>query len=194
MCRIIINTERKELYKMKITVSGKNGMIITDGLRNSANKSLSKIEKLFTEDTEARVVLSVQKNNQIAEVTIPFKGMIFRAEEVSDDMYASIDNVVDKLEKQILKYKTKIKNNFATESIRFDIPQDYIKNGSSEENEFEVVKTKRFSIKPMSIEEAILQMNLLGHNFFVFTNSETDDFTVVYKRKDGRYGLIEPTM
>ncbi|SNX53107.1 ribosome-associated translation inhibitor RaiA [Thermoanaerobacterium sp. RBIITD] len=179
---------------MKITVSGKNGMIITDGLRNSANKSLSKIEKLFTEDTEARVVLSVQKNNQIAEVTIPFKGMIFRAEEVSDDMYASIDNVVDKLEKQILKYKTKIKNNFATESIRFDIPQDYIKNGSSEENEFEVVKTKRFSIKPMSIEEAILQMNLLGHNFFVFTNSETDDFTVVYKRKDGRYGLIEPTM
>lgn len=184
---------------MKIIVSGKNGMEITDGLRNASKKSLSKIEKLFTEDTEARIVLSVQKSSQIAEVTIPFKGMIFRAEEVSDDMYISIDNVVDKLEKQILKYKTKLKNNFASESIRFEIPKDYINNGvngngSNEEKEFEVVRTKRFPIKPMSIEEAILQMNLLGHNFFVFTNSETDDFTVVYKRKDGRYGLIEPTV
>ncbi|WHE06676.1 ribosome-associated translation inhibitor RaiA [Thermoanaerobacterium thermosaccharolyticum] len=179
---------------MRITVSGRNGIMITDGLRNAALKSLSKIEKFFTEDTEARVVLSVQKNNQIAEVTIPFKGMIFRAEEVSDDMYASIDNVVDKLEKQILKYKTKLKNNFAVESIRFDVQQDYIKNDLSEETEFEVVKTKRFPVKPMSVQEAILQMNLLGHNFFVFTNSDTDDFTVVYKRKDGKYGLIEPTM
>lgn len=179
---------------MRITVSGRNGMVITDGLRNAAVRSISKVEKLFTEDTEARVVLSTQKNNQIAEVTIPFKGMIFRAEEVSDDMYASIDNVVDKLEKQILKYKTKIRNNFAYESIRFDTQQDYIKNDLPEENEFEVVKTKRFPVKPMSVQEAILQMNLLGHNFFVFTNSDTDDFAVVYKRKDGKYGLIEPTM
>ncbi|AEF16701.1 sigma 54 modulation protein/ribosomal protein S30EA [Thermoanaerobacterium xylanolyticum LX-11] len=179
---------------MRITVSGRNGMAVTEGLRNAAIKSLSKIEKFFADDTEARVVMSVQKNNQIAEVTIPFRGMIFRAEEVSDDMYASIDNVVDKLEKQILKYKTKLKNNFTPESIRFDVQQDYIKNDIQDELEFEVVKTKRFAVKPMSVQEAILQMNLLGHNFFVFTNSETDDFTVVYKRKDGKYGLIEPTM
>jgi putative sigma-54 modulation protein len=179
---------------MKITVSGKNGMVITDGLRTAVEKSLNKIGRFFTKDTEARVVLSVQKNSQIAEVTIPFKGMLFRAEEVSNDMYVSIDSVAEKIERQIMKYKTKIKNSFANDSIRFDITQGYIGENGEETKEFEVVKTKKFFIKPMSVEEAILQMNLLGHNFFVFTNSDTEDFSVVYKRKDGKYGLIEPTV
>ncbi|MBT1278259.1 ribosome-associated translation inhibitor RaiA [Thermoanaerobacter sp. CM-CNRG TB177] len=179
---------------MNITVSGKNGMTVTDGLRDAVIKNVSKLSKYFPEDTEVRTVLSVQKNNHIAEITIPFKGIIFRAEEVSDDMYVSIDRVVDKIEKQILKHKAKLKNRFgANESIRFEIPLVYEEaKGEEEEGSFEIVKTKRFPIKPMSPEEAILQMNLLGHNFFVFTNADTDTINVVYKRKDGKYGLIEP--
>ncbi|MEW8998445.1 MAG: ribosome-associated translation inhibitor RaiA [Thermoanaerobacter sp.] len=179
---------------MNITVSGKNGMAVTDGLRDAVIKNVSKLSKYFTEDTEVRTVLSVQKNNHIAEITIPFKGIIFRAEEVSDDMYVSIDRVVDKIEKQILKHKAKLKNRFGSnESIRFEIPPAYEEaKGEEEEGSFEIVKTKRFPIKPMSPEEAILQMNLLGHNFFVFTNADTDTINVVYKRKDGKYGLIEP--
>lgn len=179
---------------MNITVSGKNGMTVTDGLRDAVIKNVSKLSKYFPEDTEVRTVLSVQKNNHIAEITIPFKGIIFRAEEVSDDMYVSIDRVVDKIEKQILKHKAKLKNRFgANESIRFEIPPAYEEaKGEEEEGSFEIVKTKRFPIKPMSPEEAILQMNLLGHNFFVFTNADTDTINVVYKRKDGKYGLIEP--
>ncbi len=179
---------------MNITVSGKNGMAVTDGLRDAVIKKVSKLSKYFPEDTEVRTVLSVQKNNHIAEITIPFKGIIFRAEEVSDDMYVSIDRVVDKIEKQILKHKAKLKNRFGSnESIRFEIPPAYEEaKGEEEEGSFEIVKTKRFPIKPMSPEEAILQMNLLGHNFFVFTNADTDTINVVYKRKDGKYGLIEP--
>ncbi|ABY95399.1 MULTISPECIES: ribosome hibernation-promoting factor, HPF/YfiA family [Thermoanaerobacter] len=179
---------------MNITVSGKNGMAVTDGLRDAVIKNVSKLSKYFPEDTEVRTVLSVQKNNHIAEITIPFKGIIFRAEEVSDDMYVSIDRVVDKIEKQILKHKAKLKNRFGSnESIRFEIPPAYEEaKGEEEEGSFEIVKTKRFPIKPMSPEEAILQMNLLGHNFFVFTNADTDTINVVYKRKDGKYGLIEP--
>lgn len=179
---------------MNITVSGKNGMTVTDGLRDAVIKNVSKLSKYFPENTEVRTVLSVQKNNHIAEITIPFKGIIFRAEEVSDDMYVSIDRVVDKIEKQILKHKAKLKNRFgANESIRFEIPLVYEEaKGEEEEGSFEIVKTKRFPIKPMSPEEAILQMNLLGHNFFVFTNADTDTINVVYKRKDGKYGLIEP--
>lgn len=179
---------------MNITVSGKNGMTVTDGLRDAVIKKVSKLSKYFPEDTEVRTVLSVQKNNHIAEITIPFKGIIFRAEEVSDDMYVSIDRVVDKIEKQILKHKAKLKNRFGSnESIRFEIPPAYEEaKGEEEEGSFEIVKTKRFPIKPMSPEEAILQMNLLGHNFFVFTNADTDTINVVYKRKDGKYGLIEP--
>lgn len=180
---------------MNIIVSGKNGMTITDGLRNAVVKNVQKLSKYFPQDTEVRAVLSVQRNNHIAELTIPFKGIIFRAEEISDDMYVSIGGAVDKIERQILKHKAKLRNRFgANESIRFDVPTIYDEGEKREEEEtsFEIVKTKRFPIKPMSPEEAILQMNLLGHTFFVFTNAETDMINVVYKRKDGKYGLIEP--
>ncbi|MGB9679504.1 MAG: ribosome hibernation-promoting factor, HPF/YfiA family [Thermoanaerobacteraceae bacterium] len=179
---------------MNITVSGKNGMIVTDGLKDAVERNVNKLSKYFNEDTEVRTVLSVQRNNHIAEVTIPFKGIIFRAEESSDDMYVSIDRVVDKIEKQILKHKTKIRSKFGTnESIRFELPTVYKEvKSEDEEPSFEIVKTKRFPVKPMSAEEAILQMNLLGHSFFVFTNAESDVINVVYKRKDGKYGLIEP--
>jgi len=179
---------------MRITVSGKNDIEVTDALRNVVEKKLSKLEKYFNKDADVRVTLGLQRNYHIVEITVPINGMIFRAEEATDDMYSSIDNAVEKLEKQILKHKTKLEKRFANgKSIRFDvIPEIPEENRVEEEKEFEIVKTKKFAIKPMTPDEAILQMNMLGHSFFVFTNAETDELNVVYRRKDGKYGLIEP--
>ncbi|TZE82642.1 ribosome hibernation-promoting factor, HPF/YfiA family [Calorimonas adulescens] len=174
---------------MQVAVTGKN-MDVTDALKERAKKKLQKLDKYFYKELEARVLLEVERGFHKAEILIPFRDILFRAEEATPDMYVSIDNAVDKIEKQILKYKTRLEKRFSSgDSIRYaDLPQ-----GPKEEEEgFEVVRTKKISIKPMSVEEAILQMNLLGHDFFVFTNEETDDVAVVYKRKDGRYGLIEP--
>lgn len=139
--------------------------------------------------------MSVEKISHIVEVTIPFHGMILRAEERSNDMYSAIDLVVDTLERQIRKFKTKIaKRAKDAESLRymtFELEEPE-KEVQEENSEFRIAKTKRFPIKPMSVEEAILQMNLLGHNFFVFLNQDTDKVNVVYRRNDGAYGLIEP--
>ena len=130
------------------------------------------------------------KNRNIFEVTILSKGLFIRAEETTNDMYASIDAVIDKLERQIRKNKTKLGRRIHQEAF---VPDNFqIDEQIEEENSFKIMKSKRFAIKPMDVEEAILQMNLLGHNFFVFSNSETEEVNVVYKRKDGNYGLIEP--
>lgn len=174
---------------MRIKVYGKN-INVTDGLQQMLEKKLSKLDKYFNPEVEATATLSTQKNKHILEVQIQFNGNLLRAEEATDDMYASIDKVVDKLEGQLRKYKTKIERNKKDpSSIRFEsFPKD-----SSDLVENRIVKTKRFPIKPMSPEEATLQMDLLGHSFFVFINSDSDDVNVVYKRKDGNYGLIEPT-
>lgn len=174
---------------MKITVSGRN-VEITSGLRQSIEKKLSKLERYFKPEVEAQVTLSVQKNRQIVEVTIPFNGVILRGEESNNDMYASIDIVADKLERQVRKQKTKLERRKYGDSLKFqDIP-----NISSDESteEPQIVKTKRFAIKPMSEEEAVLEMELLGHSFFVFENANSNEVNVVYKRKDGNFGLIEP--
>ncbi|WP_234122297.1 ribosome hibernation-promoting factor, HPF/YfiA family [Clostridium hydrogenum] len=174
---------------MKITVSGRN-VEITSGLRQSIEKKLSKLEKYFKPEVEAHVTLSVQKNRQIVEVTIPFNGVILRGEESNNDMYASIDIVADKLERQVRKQKTKLERRKYGDSLKFqDIP-----NISSDESDEEpqIVKTKKFAIKPMSEEEAVLEMELLGHSFFVFENANSNEVNVVYKRKDGNFGLIEP--
>lgn len=173
---------------MNITVNGKN-IIITEGLREAVERKLTKLEKYFSPSVEANTTLSVQKNRQIVEVTIPFNGVILRAEEDNDDMYAAIDLVLEKLERQIRKQKTKLERRKYGDSLRYQLIPDY--NLNSEE-EFKIVKTKRFPVKPMNEEEAILQMELLGHNFFVYTNADTNEINVVYKRKDGKYGLIEP--
>lgn len=174
---------------MRIIVSGKN-VEVTDGLRNVIESKLSKLEKYFNKEVEAKATLSVEKSRQIIEVTIPINGSILRAEETTDDMYTSIDKVVDKLTRQLRKHKTKMENrNSKFDTIRFEnIP--YLNEEDS--SEAKIVKTKRFPLKPMSAEEAVLQMELLGHNFFVYTNGETEEINVVYKRKDGNYGLIEP--
>lgn len=172
------------------TITGRN-IEITDALRDTIDKKMSRLDKYFQKEMDATVTLNVEKLRQIVEVTIPFSGSIVRAEETSEDMYASIDKAIDVLERQIRKHKEKLKNKKHTdETIRFEnitsLPADDV------EEEGKVVKVKKFPIKPMDEEEAILQMELLGHAFFVFENGETGDTNVVYKRKDGHYGLIEP--
>lgn len=175
---------------MKLNISGKN-MEVTDALRDITLKKMKKLEKYFKEDVEGNITFSVEKNRQIIEVTIPFSGAILRCEESTDDMYTSIDKAIDVLERQIRKHKTKLQKRILNgKTIRFEnivpLPKE------EEEKEPKIVKTKKFAMKPMDVEEAVLQMELLRHNFFMFMNADTDEVNVVYKRKDGNYGLIEP--
>lgn len=175
---------------MKITVSGKN-VAVTSALRNMTESKLSKLDKYFAKEVEAKVTLSVEKNRQIIEVTIAINGAFLRAEEVTDDMYTSIDKVMDKLVRQLRKHKTKLENRTNKyETIRFENISRV--DANENENESKIVRTKRFAMKPMSPEEAVLQMELIGHSFFVFANADSDEVNVVYKRKDGNFGLIEP--
>lgn len=175
---------------MKITISGKN-MAVTDALRDVIEKKMGKLDKYFYEDVPVYITLSVEKNRQIIEVTIPFSGAIIRAEESTDDMYQSIDRVVDVLERQVRKHKTKLqKKNKGLETIRFENVQALPAGENGKEAS--IVRTKRFAMKPMEAEEAVLQMELLRHAFYVFRNAESDEVNIVYKRKDGNYGLIEP--
>lgn len=176
---------------MNIILSGKN-MNITDALRDQVNKKVKKLERYFVPDTEVQVTLSVEKNRHIIEVTIPFNGIVLRGEESTEDMYASIDKVLDKIESQIHKYRTKLEKNIRTGAFKFDKPLFSDEIHYEEVKEPKVVRTKRFAIKPMVFEEALMQMDLLGHSFFVFTNAETFEVNVLYKRRDGDYGLIEP--
>jgi putative sigma-54 modulation protein len=173
---------------MNIIVSGKN-MVLTDALRDTVVRKLSKLNKYFLENTEAQVTLKVEKLRQIVEVTIRFDGGILRCEEASEDMYASIDRSIDVLERQIAKHKTKIEKRYKNANIDFSsLSYSFDKDST----DGKIVKTKRFAMKPMSVEEASLQMELLDHSFFVFYNPDTDEVNVLYKRKDGNYGLIEP--
>lgn len=176
---------------MRISITGKN-LEISDYLRDLVNKKVSKLERYFPQDAEAQVTLSVEKNRHIVEVTIPYENVIIRGEEVTGDMYASIDNVLDKLEKQIIRHRTKLAKNLRADAFRHEEP---LFGGTYDEPEDEgaqIVRVKRFAIKPMSEEEAMLQLELLGHSFYVFINSDTNLMNVLYKRNDGNYGLIEP--
>jgi putative sigma-54 modulation protein len=177
---------------MKVKVSGKN-IELTEALRDTVHKKLTKLDRFFNPELEANATLSVQKNRHIIEVTIPFNGVVLRGEEANEDMYASIDLVVDKLEKQIRKQRTKLERRIHGDSVRFQyIPQTGDDTAEDDDDEPKIVKTKKFAIKPMSTDEAVLQMELLGHSFFVYENADSDEVNVVYKRKDGNYGLIEP--
>jgi putative sigma-54 modulation protein len=173
---------------MRIIISGKN-IVVTDALKEKINKKLSKFERFFGENSEAHATLSVEKGRHIFEVTIPFNGIILRGEEATDDMYMSIDNVIEKLERQVRKQKTKLERRMKDYNLRFETLFDNTPDTDVEE--LKIVKTKKFTIKPMPADEAAMQMELLGHSFFVFSNSETDEVNVIYKRKDGNYGLIE---
>ncbi len=174
---------------MRFIISGKN-IDVTDGLRSNIEQKLGKLERYFTPETEIIVTLSVEKERQKIEVTIPVKGNIIRSEQVSDDMYVSIDLVEEVIERQLRKYKNKlIDKHQEGGSFQSEFMED---EADLEDGEIKIVRTKRFGMKPMFPEDACVQMELLGHNFFVFSNAETDEVNVVYKRKDGAYGLIEP--
>ena len=173
---------------MKITISGKN-IDVTEGLRAAVQDKHGKLERYFTPDTEVIVTLSVEKERQKIEVTIPVKGGIIRSEQVSNDMYVSIDLVEEVIERQLRKYKTKIVDK-KQESGNFQ--KAYIENDYMEDEEIRIIRSKKFGMKPMFPEDACVQMELLGHNFYVFRNAETDEVNVVYKRKGNTYGLIEP--
>ncbi len=176
---------------MKVVIHGRN-IQVTDALEDSICKKLSKLDKYFSEELEAQVTLSVEKNDQIIEVAIVFNGMYLRAQERSSDLYVAIDLVVDKIYKQIRKQKTKLLKRYhdSKESKNSHILFDNIEVDDSVDED-KVVKIKRFPIKPMYIDEAVLQMELMCHDFYVFINAETDGVNVLYKRRSGNYGVIE---
>ncbi|MCD8019176.1 MAG: ribosome-associated translation inhibitor RaiA [Clostridiales bacterium] len=173
---------------MRYIIYGKN-LEVSDSLKQAVNDKFSKLDKFFNPDTEVQITLSVQRENQTVEATIPMKRNILRAEQTSTDMYASIEMVVDVLERMIRKYKTKISSHGKGIGTFND---DFLEEDVDSNETITITRSKRFAIKPMDVEEACVQMELLGHNFFVFRNAETFEANVVYKRKDRTYGLIEP--
>ncbi|MCI5495841.1 MAG: ribosome-associated translation inhibitor RaiA [Roseburia sp.] len=173
---------------MNLVISGKN-LDITEGLRSAIEEKIGKLERYFTDTTEVYVTLSTEKNRQKIEITIPMKGSIIRAEEVSSDMYVSIDLVEEVIERQLRKYKNKL---IDKEQNAAHLSQSFIEADDFEDEDIQIIRSKKFAMKPMDPEEACVQMELIGHNFFVFRNSETDEVNVVYKRKGNTYGLIEP--
>ena len=175
---------------MKIVIVGKN-IDITPGLKSAVEDKIGKLSKYFTEETTAHVTLSVEKDRQKIEVTIPVKGKIIRSEQVSSDMYVSIDLVEEIIERQLRRYKTKL---IAQQQAAASFQPDYLEADEEEEEEVKIVRTKKFDIKPMYPEDACVQMELLGHSFYMFCNAETEQLNVVYKRKGGTYGLIEPDL
>ncbi len=162
-------------------------MDLTQGIESHVEKKIKKLDKFFKDDANATVTLSTQKDNQKAELTITYEGMLYRAEVTTLDLYKSIDKVVELLERQIRKQKTKLEKRLKTGAFVIEDNAEPIE----EEKEFKIVKTKTYSAKPMSANEAILQMNLLGHSFYIFEDSDSNGTCVVYKRNDGDYGLIE---
>ena len=181
---------RKGMICMKFVIVGRN-LEVTPGLRAAVEDKIGKLEKYFNPDTEAHVTLSVEKERQKIEVTIPVKGSIIRSEQVSNDMYVSIDLVEEIIERQLKKYKSKIVDKQQNAS---SFSKAFVENDYMEDEDVKIVRTKKFDIKPMYPEDACIQMELLGHNFFVFCNAETDQVNVVYKRKGDTYGLIEPEL
>lgn len=173
---------------MKFIIIGRN-IDITEGLKSAVQEKLGKLERYFTPKTEIHVTLSVEKDRQKIEVTIPVKGNIIRSEQVSSDMYVSIDLVEEVIERQLRKYKTKIVNQ---QQAGGNFQKEFVEDEFLEDEEVNIIRTKKFGIKPMYPEDACVQMELLGHNFYVFRNAETDEVNVVYKRKGNTYGLIEP--
>lgn len=173
---------------MHITIIGK-GMEVSEYLKDMAEKQAHKMAKYFPDGTQMQITLSIQHSKHIAEITIPYKNGVVRAEEVTGDMYASIGNALKKIERQIIKHREKLADELKT---GFNIEERVYGELEAEEVEGEIVKTKVFKLEPMDIEEAINQLELIDHPFFVFKNSETGDINVLYMRHDGNYGIIIP--
>ena len=173
---------------MQYIISGKN-IDVTEGLKEAIYEKIGKLERYFTPETEVHVTLSVEKERQKIEITIPMKGNIVRAEQVSNDMYVSIDLVEEIIERQLRKYKNKLVDQQQTAA---SLSKAFVEEEIHDDDEIKIIRSKKFDMKPMYPEDACVQMELLGHDFFVFINAETEDVNVVYKRKGNTYGLIEP--
>ncbi len=172
---------------MKFVYTSKD-MAVSDSLKSRVEKKLSKLERYFREEPEATIRFKVQKGaRNIAEITVNAGGLILRAEESSNDMYLSIDHAVDKLESQIRRHRTKLEKRIRSSELEpvAEVP-------AFEEQNYDIVRVKKFSVKPMSVEDAITQMELLGHDFFLFMNEESESMNVLYRRHDGTYGLLQP--
>ena len=174
---------------MRINIAGRN-IELTDGIKTAVTEKLGKLGKYFADDTVVQVTLCVEKERQKIEVTIPVKGQIIRAEQVSSDMYVSIDLVEEVIERQLRKYRNRLLDK--QQESRDFFNEDFINKESDEDEEIQIIRSKKFGMKPMFPEDACVQMELLGHNFFMFRNAETDEVNVVYKRRGNTYGLIEP--
>ena len=176
---------------MKYNISGKN-IELTPALENAVHEKIVKLDKYFNDSVTAQVTLSVEKLSHIIEVTIPFNGSVLRAEVEGKNMYNIMDDAVTVIEKQVNKFKNRLRDKHRASGTEQFTPA-FLKEVPEDDDEaIKIAKTKKFAIKPMSKEEAVLQMELVGHNFFVFFDSDTEDVNVVYKRKNGTYGLIEP--
>ncbi|MDD3334767.1 MAG: ribosome-associated translation inhibitor RaiA [Eubacteriales bacterium] len=177
---------------MKTTITGKN-MVVTTGINDRVMKKTVKMERYLDPNTEMQVRLTKEKNNRRkCEITVSVGGVILRAEDTNEDnLYVSIDQALAKLERQIHKHRTKLEKRLRVDAFN---PQEleYTEEAVENEEQPKVVRQKTFPVRPMSMEDAILQMELLGHDFFVFVNVETDRTNVLYKRKDGDLGLLEP--
>ncbi|HAT56265.1 MAG TPA: ribosome-associated translation inhibitor RaiA [Veillonellaceae bacterium] len=175
---------------MELTVRGKN-LEITEALRSYVEKHTVKVQRYFEKPLKINVLLRISNMTKTCEVTVFIDGVIVRGVEKSDDMYKSIDLVFDKVERQIHKYKTRLARKFKGKSV---LSREFAAEPQTDSTDFELVKKKQFTVSPMDVDEAILQMNLLEHDFFVFFNAETEKIAIIYRRKDGKYGLIEPEM
>ncbi|MBR4529899.1 MAG: ribosome-associated translation inhibitor RaiA [Lachnospiraceae bacterium] len=174
---------------MQFIITGRN-IDITPGLRSAVEDKIGRLEKYFTPDTVVNVTLTVDKERHKIEITIPVKGSIIRSEQVSNDMYVSIDLAQEIIERQLKKYKSKLIDKHQQAATSFK--KEYIDNDFFEEEEIRIERVKKFDIKPMYAEDAAVQMELLGHSFYIFVNAETGETNVIYKRKGNSYGLIEP--
>lgn len=173
---------------MKVTIIGRK-VNLRDNFKELAEKKLSRFDRIFDEDAEAKVVVTLEKNRQTVETTIRSRGMIYRAEKTDEEMNAALDDVISSLGSQIRKNKKRLEKKIHSADIDTlqETPAD-----AEEKEDYRIVRTKHFTVKPMDVEEAILQMNLLEHQFFMFRNQESGEINVVYRRKDGGFGLLEP--
>ena len=175
---------------MKITYTARK-VNLRDNFKERVEKKLLKFGKLFSEDAAVNVVVTLEKNRQTVEITIRDHGMVYRAESTMSEMNDALDKVADILIRQIRKNKTKLEKRIKTGSLE-EFVMENAEIDEPEEDEYEVVRKKQVIIKPISVDEAILEMNMINHNFFMFINAETDEVNVVYKRADGNYGVLEP--
>ena len=176
---------------MKISITGRK-VNLKNNFKERVEKKLAKFERMFGDDAEAQVTVTLEKNRQTVEITINNNGMIYRAENTAPEMNDALDQVVYLLGRQIRRNKTRLEKRLKTGSIEEYLVGEPELEDIEEELEYDIVKRKGIPVKPLTVDEAVLQMNMIGHKFYMFTNADTGDINVVYERNDGKYGLLEP--